>query len=142
MAAPDPERLRREFRLPAEDEDFLERLDLPWETVAANGQRWVLVYGQRVPPGYNAGQVDVAIMMAPGYPPGPLDMAYLFPALARGNGIAPKNAEGRVTIDGKSWQAWSRHRENAGAGAWQPGEDNLESHYLYMLDWLSCELQR
>lgn len=96
----------------------------------------------RVPSGYNADRVDVAIMMAPGYPPGPLDMAYFYPPLIRANGVAPRFAEGRVAIDNKPWQAWSRHRENAGVGAWQPGEDNLESHYLYVLDWLSCELQR
>jgi hypothetical protein len=142
MAPPYAERLRREFRLPAEDEAFLERLGLAWETVAANGQRWVLVYGQQVPSGYNTDRADVAVMMAPGYPPGPLDMAYFFPPLIRDTGVAPKSAEGRVTIDAKVWQAWSRHREGTGAYAWQPGEDNFESHYLYMLGWLSCELQR
>jgi hypothetical protein len=69
-------------------------------------------------------------------------MAYFCPPLIRDTGVAPKAAEGRVTIDEKAWQAWSRHREANGDGAWQPGEDNLESHYLYMLGWLSCELQR
>jgi hypothetical protein len=140
MGAPDPQKLRREFRLPAEDEVFLGQLGLPWETVTASGQRWVLIYGQQVPAGYNVDSVDVAVMMAPGYPPGPLDMAYLFPPLIRANGVAPRSAEGRVTIDDKAWQAWSRHRD--GEACWQLGEDNLESHYFYMLSWLTNELQR
>jgi hypothetical protein len=142
MGPPDPQKLRREFRLPADDETFLGQLELPWETVTANGQRWVLIYGQRIPTGYQVGSVDIAVMMAPGYPPGPLDMAYFFPPLVRTDGVAPRSAEGRVTIDDKAWQAWSRHRDATGDCAWQPGEDNLESHYLYLLSWLTNELQR
>lgn len=140
MGAPDPQNPRRQFRLPAEDEAFLNRKGLVWETLAENGQRWVIVYGEKVPTGYTVSMVDVAIMMAPGYPPGPLDMAYFEPALARANGAVPRNTDGRVAIDGRSWQAWSRHR--GPSEAWLPGEDNLESHYFYMQGWLIEELKR
>jgi hypothetical protein len=140
MAAPDPQNLRRQFRLPPEDETFLNGLGLPWEAVIEAGQRWVLVYGENVPNGYNHAMVDVAVLMAPAYPPGPLDMAYFHPPLVRSNGVAPQRAESRVNIDGKSWQGWSRHRD--AENPWLPGEDNLESHYFYMRAWLVDELKR
>lgn len=140
MSAPDPSNLRRQFRLPAEDEAFLNQLSRPWETLAQNGQRWVIIYGGKVPLGYNVGIADVAIMMAPGYPPGPLDMAYFCPHLSRADGRVPPNTQGRTNIDGRSWQAWSRHRTEG--NPWVPGEDNFESHYYYMQEWLTLELKR
>lgn len=140
MAPPDAQNLRRQFRLPAEDEVFLNGLGLPWETVIEAGQRWVLVYGEKVPAGYKCSEVDVGIMMAPGYPPGPLDMAYFYPPLICANGVAPQRSESRVNIDSKSWQGWSRHRTPD--NPWIPGEDNLESHYFYMRAWLVDELKR
>ncbi len=140
MGAPNPEQLRRQFALPTEDQIFLNGLGLPWEAVTTAGQRWILVYGERVPAGYKCSEVDVAIMMAPGYPPGLLDMAYFYPPLIRANGIAPARSEGRVTIDNKAWQGWSRHRTPD--NPWHPGEDNLESHYFYMRAWLVDELKR
>jgi hypothetical protein len=140
MTAPDPQNLRRQFRLPPDDETFLDGMGLLWETVIEGGQRWVVVYGETVPHGYNHAFVDVAIMMAPGYPPGPLDMAYFNPPLVRANGVAPERSEGRINIDAKPWQGWSRHR-NAD-NPWLAGEDNLESHYFYMRAWLVDELKR
>ena len=137
---PDGSNLRRQFRLPAEDEAFLNGLGLLWETVTVAGQNWVLIYGETIPAGYNHAAADVAIMMAPGYPPGPLDMAYFFPPVARANGAVPAQTQGRITIDDKSWQGWSRHRTND--NPWIPGEDNLESHYFYMRAWLADELKR
>lgn len=50
MPAPDPQNLRRQFRLPPEDESFLNSLGRPWEAVTEAGQNWVLLYGESVPP--------------------------------------------------------------------------------------------
>jgi Prokaryotic E2 family E len=140
LALPDANNLRRQFRLPAEDEAFLDALGLVWETVTVANQQWLLVYAEKVPAGYNTGEVDVAILIAPGYPPGKLDMAYFFPPLMRANGRAPERSDSRVTIDGKAWQGWSRHRTDD--NPWVPGEDSLESHYFYMRAWLADELKR
>jgi hypothetical protein len=140
MPVPDPQNIRRQFRLPPDDESFLNGLDLIWETVIEAGQRWVIVYGDKVPTGYNLAIVDVAIIMAPGYPPAALDMAYFNPPLARANGAVPQRSDSRVDIDRKSWQGWSRHRTDD--NPWVPGEDNLESHYFYMRAWLVDELKR
>ena len=140
MAPPDPTQLRRQFRLPAEDEAFLNAMGQDWEAVTVANQQWVLVYGEKVPAGYNMAEVDVAILIAPGYPPTALDMAYFHPPLVRANGRVPAQSEGRIEIDGKSWQGWSRHRTPD--NPWLPGEDNLESHYFYMRAWLVDELKR
>lgn len=140
MAPPNPENLRRQFQLPPEDLRFLDSLRLPWEAVNVANQQWILVHGETVPNGYNVRQVDVAIMMAPGYPPAALDMAYFFPPLIRADGIAPRRSDSRVEIDGKSWQGWSRHRTSE--NPWIPGEDCLESHYFYMRAWLVDEPKR
>jgi hypothetical protein len=140
VAPPDPNNLRRQLTLPAEDETFLNALGVAWETVMVGNQPWLLVYGEKIPAGYNTAEVDVAIQIAPGYPPNKLDMAYFFPPLVRANGRAPERSESRVTIDGKAWQGWSRHRTND--NPWIPGEDNLESHYFYMRAWLTDELKR
>lgn len=140
MAAPDPQNLRRQFRLPPDDETFLNGLGLLWEAVIVAQQHWLLVYAEKVPTGYNHSTVDVAILMAAGYPPGPLDMAYFYPPLIRANGVVPRVSESRAAIDGKDWQGWSRHRTTD--NPWLPGEDNLESHYFYMRAWLVDELKR
>lgn len=140
MAPPDPQNLRRQFRLPTEDEAFLAALNLPWETVIVANQRWLLVYGERLPAGYNVTEVDVGIIMAPGYPPGPLDMAYFHPPLVRASGVVPSRSNNRADIDGKAWHGWSRHR--TADNAWTPGEDDLESHYFFMRAWLADELNR
>jgi len=140
VAPPDPKSLRRQFRLPAEDETFLNTLGLPWETVTVANQPWLLVYGEKLPAGYNVAEVDVAILIAPGYPPNKLDMAYFFPPLMRANGRAPIKSDSRATIDGKAWQGWSRHRTDD--NPWIPGEDSLGSHYFYMRTWLTGELKR
>ncbi len=140
MGAPHSENLRRQFRLPSEDEDFLNALGLSWEAIASAGQQWIVTNGIDVPAGYNHAKADVAIMMAPGYPPGPLDMAYFYPTLIRANGAVPNRSDIRVNLDGKAWQGWSRHRTPD--NPWLPGEDNLESHFFYMRAWLLDELKR
>jgi hypothetical protein len=66
-------------------------------------------------------------------------MAYFNPALARDDG----KQIGAVTpfqLDGKTWQQWSRHRSNV--TDWRPGEDNIETHLLYVTAFLESELKK
>lgn len=140
MGLPDPEKPRRQFQLPPEDTVFLNGLGKAWEAVVVANQNWVLVYEESISPGYNVAEADVAIMIAPGYPPGMLDMAYFNPALVLANGALPRNIQCSAKIDDKTWQGWSRHRTPD--NPWLPGEDNLESHYFYMRAWLVDELKR
>ncbi len=132
--------LRRQFRLPETDEMFLNGLGRRWETVVESGIRWLIIRDYPIPVGYNRTSVDVVIVIAPGYPPGPLDMAFFHPWLYRTDGSTIPAANSAQTLDGLSWQRWSRHRRPD--NPWIEGEDDLASHIHYMEYWLAAELER
>jgi len=131
---------RRDFRLPASDEAFLDTLGVTWETVQEGGVQWLILRQYRLPAGYAPQVVDVAIQISAGYPDAVLDMAFFHPPVARVDGRPIPNVEGRMTVLGLSWQQWSRHR--TGANPWVHGEDDLASHVHYMDAWLSAEFER
>jgi len=126
---------RRDFRLPEEDEDYLNGVCDRWETIIDGGGRWVLIYCQDVPPGFNQGKVIMAIRIEGGYPPSMLDMVYFFPPLARQDGCAIP-ALSTQAINGVTYQRWSRHYP------WREGVDNLATHHIRASKWLSDELKR
>lgn len=136
---------RREFALGEEDRSFLDSLGLPWETLKVPNPNpgqpprlWVVIYDVPVPDGFNVRKADVAIEIAPGYPTAQLDMAYFNPPLALPGGRQMACVQGVEKLDNNDWQRWSRHR--IGASAWRPGEDNLETQFAFMQDWLLREL--
>jgi hypothetical protein len=126
--------MRREFRLPEEDEEFLNALGLPWEAVVCGRVNWLLIEFP-VPAGYTHAHATLAVRIVAAYPPGKLDMAYFYPQLARADG---KTIKGVTTeqIDGKGFQRWSRHYQ------WMPGEHNLSTHVGCVEHWLASELQK
>ena len=126
--------MRREFNLGPEDVRALEALGRPWETIRSGAARFILIHAHPVPPGYSINEVRVAIRIDT-YPPGPLDMAYFFPALARTDGKAINNLS-ILTIDGEAYQQWSRHY------AWRAGVDRLCSHIRRVRSWLTTELRK
>ena len=130
---------RVQFSLPQEDVDFLEALNLEWECVLNNGNMmYLLIYDYPIPEGYNTTNATVALAINSSYPITQIDMAYFFPHLNKVNGrtiscVTP------LTIDGKNFQQWSRHRQ---AGEWVPGVDNLSTHLALVDGWLSKDLNR
>lgn len=130
--------MRCQFSLPEADETFLESLGLLWEAIIENGARWLLLHGYPVPPGYNHDRVVVAIRVETGYPEAQLDMVYFYPPLARLDGVAI-GALSTQSLDGKSFQRWSRHR--TGVNPWRPGEDDLSTHLALVDDWLEREFR-
>jgi hypothetical protein len=130
--------VRRQFDLPEDDVETLEALGLPWETLALGGARWVIVSGFPVPEGYTHTSADVAVQISPGYPTAQLDMAYFNPPLARRDG-QPIGALSSLSLDGKVWQRWSRHRTST--NPWRPGVDDLGSHLRSVEDWLAREFR-
>jgi len=131
--------MRRDFSLSEEDQRFLERLGLPWETIlgANPAQRWLLIHDHPVPLGYAVDRVTVAIQIVPGYPDGPLDMVYVFPPLVRRDGKTINATQCTESVDGKPFQRWSRHL--TAANPWRPGHDNLESYHYLVCDWFRRE---
>ena len=131
------EAVRRNFHMPEEDMEFLESLGNKYEFVAVGGIQYVIIYDVEIPEGYNVKKADVLFCIVSGYPDVQIDMAYFIPALSRAD-KKPINALTPHTLDGKSWQRWSRHRTPA--NPWRPGLDNLSTHYALTFEWLLREL--
>lgn len=125
VATPEAWTPRRHFRLPADDEAFLDASGYRWETAAEAGVQRVVIYGYSVPAGYTTTTVDLNLRIESGYPDTQVDMVYVYPALAKVSGGAIP-ALSTDQFDGKSWQRWSRHR--TGVNPWRPGVDNVETH--------------
>ena len=130
---------RREFSLPKEDLDWLERGGLRYELVRENGVSRVVIYDWPVPAGYDRSTIDVNVRIEAGYPDTQIDMAYFFPGLSRQDRRAIR-ALCAEAFDGKTWQRWSRHRTPA--NPWRPGVDNLETHFALVDEWLIRELKK
>jgi hypothetical protein len=131
--------LRRHFSLPPEDVEFLDSLGLRWELITDKVQ-WLLIHGHPLPTGYCLDTVSVAIRIEAGYPHAALDMVYFFPFIARSDSKPIPATEATQTLDGKEWQRWSRHRTPQ--NPWRSGEDNIESHFLLIEDWLRREFMK
>jgi hypothetical protein len=131
--------LRREFDLLPVDREFLDEYELLWETIV-DGSQWVLIHDFPLPRGYNHETVIAAIRIETGYPNTELNMAYFFPALARRDGKPIGATQAQQTLDGKSYQRWSRHR--TAANPWKIGRDHIGTHVILIEDWLDREFEK
>lgn len=129
--------MRRDFRLSEEDEEYLESLGLPWESVKEGDTRWLVIRNWPVPPGYNHSTVSAAVIVPPTYPDTQIDMVYFSPHLAVSTGKVVNNLTPR-TFDGLTWQQWSRHRTPQ--NPWRSGLDDVASHFVLVDSWLRREL--
>lgn len=130
--------MRKQFELFEEDQDYLESLGLPWETIVEGKMLWILVHEFKLPEGYKQEKVALAINMPAGYPRTQLDMVYFHPAITR-NDNQPIGALAQQNIDGNSWQRWSRHRTRK--NTWREGVDNLATHFALIENWLEREFK-
>lgn len=128
---------RKQFKLSAEDVEFLDRLGLPWETLSSVSN-WLVIHDYPIPTGYNTALVQVALLIPPSYPASEIDMAYFHPQLQKIDG-KPINAISSQDIDGLTFQRWSRHRQ---PGEWVPGVDNILTHLTLVDNWLLNDLKR
>jgi hypothetical protein len=131
--------LRREFRLPSLDEQYLDSLSLLWETVKDAGLLWLLIYAWKLPDGYNVTVVRVALQIPGGYSDSQIDMVYFLPHLQRVD-QRPIAALSSQMICGENYQRWSRHRTTA--NPWRPGVDDVATHLTLVHDWVTRELAR
>jgi hypothetical protein len=125
---------RRAFRMPEEDEDYVNSLGLRWETIQEGKVSWLLIHEYAIPEGFNASTATLAIRVE-GYPPAKLDMAYFLPSLSKRSGTNIPNLSPHA-LDGNQYQQWSRHY------AWREDEDSLVTHLLRVKAWLLDELNR
>lgn len=130
---------RRQFKISAEDIEYLDGRGEPWEAIVDGGSQWILLHRFPIPAGFNVTIATAAICIVGGYPDAALDMVYFEPHLARADG-KPINALSAQMIDGRSFQRWSRHRSPS--SQWRVGEDNLATHCAYAIGWLGDELKK
>ena len=128
------------FMLTGEDHVYAEKLAGKLERVIDGTNRWVLIHDFAVPSGYNVESVTAAIMLPPGYPSCGPDMVYFYPALSLSSGKKIHAAEATMTIQGKTYQRWSRHFTPK--EPWRPEVDSLETYSLMIHSWLEKELTR
>ena len=128
--------LRREFLLPEDDQEYLDKLGLPWETVLDAKSRWLIIHDWKIPQGYNHSQSQLALLIPDSYSDGQIDMVYFAGHLARTDDRAIKNLS-KIKICGIEWQQWSRHRTPA--HPWRPGVDDVASHLALVDEWLRRE---
>ena len=131
------EALRRDFQLLSQDTEYLDSLDLPWETIRdAPGVLLVVIHSWKIPAGYNVASAQIALVIPQGYPDTQIDMAFFQRALARADGRAVNNL-GLVDWNIGKFQQWSRHRTSA--HPWRPGIDDVSTHLSLVDDWLRRE---
>lgn len=128
------------FAFTEQDQLFAERHPDSVERVTEGSMHWVLIHDMDVPEGYNVRKVTAAIMLPIGYPTCGLDMVYFYPELSLTSGKPIHAAEARQTIQGKSYQRWSRHFTPQ--APWRPGVDCLETYYAMIQGWLRREVMR
>jgi hypothetical protein len=130
--------VRRDFAVSEDDQECLNALGLPWETVVDGGAKWVILRGFQVPAGYNHHAADVALRVPPSYPDIEIDMAYFFPELLLTKGRLIRQTQVKIAIEGKQYQQWSRHRTQA--NPWRAGLDSICTHLLQVSTWLEREI--
>lgn len=130
---------RRSFKLPTEDEEFLNNSFEFWESIMEANSQWVIIEKFPLPEGFDVQEAAIALRIAPTYPDDQIDMAYFYPSIFRADGKAVRGLS-PLNLDGKVWQQWSRHR--VGNDAWRPDIDGIETHLLFITAFLSGELQK
>jgi len=124
--------MRRQFPLPEDDEESLNALGIPWETIREGGNQWLLLHEMPFREGFNHCTGSVAVQIPPSYPTAGLDMAYFSPHLARVDGKPIGQTQCQQPIDGKQWQRWSRHY------SWLPGVHSVSTHIVLIHRWLEA----
>lgn len=116
---------RRQFSLLDKDEKFLDTAYERWETAIDGGHRWLLLYGHRLPTGYQQSCITLAIEIPQMYPSAEIDMFYCTPAVTLMTGAPISATEFQQPIFGETYQRWSRHRDS---NVWSPTNDSVITH--------------
>ena len=130
---------RQQFQLSKDDSEFLDSLSLKWECVVEGNIKRVVIYGFKLPSGFNVTEVDVNMQISNSYPSSQIDMAYFYPVISRTDGKGIR-ALCNDNFDGKIWQRWSRHRTPQ--NPWEPGVDCIATHVAYIESWFTQELDK
>ncbi len=128
---------RRDIVLLDPDVVYLDAAHPGWEAIRDGAASWLLLPKYALPDGYNQSVVTAALRLEPGFPDTQIDMVFFNPLLSRADGSKIGATGGRRTINGTTFQQWSRHRTSS--NPWRPGIDDIESHMLLVRHWLERE---
>ena len=119
--------------LPDADREYLDAKGIVFEEIEDGSTKGVILKERPLPDGcFDAGAVDVLILLPAGYPDAAPNMFYLLPWVKlTSNGQYPRKANKPVTFAGKSWQRWSRHNSE-----WRPGIDGIWTMLKRIVDAL------
>lgn len=129
--------LRRDFDLLPKDSAYLDSLGYQWETIA-EGNRWLVIRNYPLPKGYTATHLDLAIDIPSMYPTAEIDMFYCHPDAALVSGVQIPQTESRATVQGVSFQRWSRHRN---PNTWSGEKDSVMTHLALVEESLLREVK-
>jgi len=133
-----PGGLRRQFRLLEKDEAYLALRGLIWESITDGGRRWLIIRSMDLPAGFNHSSGDFAIDVPTTYPSAALDMFYCVPHLKLASGASISKTESTQSIEGVSYQRWSRHLN--GKTRWNPQTDSVVTHLAVIEESLLREI--
>ena len=122
------------MKLPDPDREFLERAGIVHRVFEEAGMLNVELIDFPLPTGLNASHASVLLRLSPSYPDSAPDMWWIIPHLRAVTGATIPATEVIETIDGRSWQRWSRHLDPT---AWRSGIDGLESYVRLLRTELS-----
>jgi len=111
--------------LPPNDAAFLSDRNIGHTVETEAGMICIVIKAWTLPAGYQQGETDLLLRLAPGYPDVPPDMWWCDPALVLTDGTRPQATEVMESHLGRSWQRWSRHFQ---PNHWQSQVDGLESY--------------
>ena len=126
--------------LPPTDVAYLNTSHPGWHVLRDGAASWLVLPEYVLPEGYNHRVATALVRIEPSYPDTQIDMVFFNPLLARSDGKAIGATGGRRTVNGTSFQQWSRHRTRH--NPWRPGVDDIESHMLLVRHWLEREFDK
>ena len=108
--------------LPSADREYFESKGIAFEEIQDGKLKGVILRKRTLPDGkFDATEVDVLVLLPPGYPDVPPDMFYIFPWIKLlSNNRYPKAADRPLKFGHENWQRWSRHNSE-----WRPGVDGI-----------------
>lgn len=116
---------QKPFSLPRRDERYLSNKNIRYDLLTGENNEKIIIFKQvPLPPHkFNFTTADVLVILPDGYPDCPTDMFYTDPWLKlSGTNAYPKAADQSYSLNGKSWQRWSRHNNQ-----WRPGIDGIKT---------------
>ena len=117
---------RRDFALLDADAEYLDRLQLKWETIIDGKRRWLVIHHFPVPTGYTLSDTMLALEIPGPYPGAAIYGFYAHPPLALASGRSIPKTQLRGNIFGLEFHGWSRHRGSS--APWDPTTDNVLTH--------------